>query len=274
MTSSEPLELLGQGRGAEVFAWDSHTVLKLARSNDDRANLASEFAAQQSAHDAGIPTPKPIGLVDYDGRPGFLMERVAGLDLLTAVDKKPWRVWKLGRATGRLHAELASAEAPDVLPDLLEVARAVLSQSSHLPESARPRVLAVLDQLPHGTGLVHGDFHPGNVLESPEKFVAIDFADATRGDPLADHAKSMITFEAGAPPPGTGARERVLIALGRRLMMMAYRSGYREVAGEIDEEQLARWRVVAIGVRLTQGIEEERTAFLRMLSRALRAVET
>jgi Ser/Thr protein kinase RdoA (MazF antagonist) len=264
-----PLERLGAGRAAEVFAWDEGTAVKLSRSADGMPSLETEAAALSAARRAGIRVAAPRGFVTHDGRPGLLLERLAGDDLLGAVERQPWRVWEFGRLTGRLHAELGRTPAPPGLRDLKDALRGSLEDSSAVPERARPRVLAVLDALPSGDRLCHGDFHPGNIIAAADGPVIIDFPNAVRGDPLADFARSAILLEAGEAPPDTGAWGRVLILFGRKLMLLAYRSGYRSAAS-VDDDRLSRWRVVAVAFRLTERVPEERVKLLRMLSRALR----
>jgi Ser/Thr protein kinase RdoA (MazF antagonist) len=265
-----PLERLGAGRAAEVFAWDEGTAVKLSREAGGRSSVETEAAALSAARNAGIRVPAPRGFVSHDGRPGLLLERLAGDDLLSIIERQPWRVWEFGRLTGRLHAELGKTPAPAELADLKDALRGVIAESSAIPERARPRVLAVLDALPSGDRLCHGDFHPGNIMLTADGPVVIDFPNAVAGDPLADFARSTVLLEAGEVPPGTGLWGRLLVRTGRRLMLLAYHSGYRS-ASPVEAETLARWRVVIIAHRLTERIPEERGRLLRMLSRALRA---
>lgn len=271
MAAAEPpLQRLGAGRAAEVFAWDEATALKLSRWPDGQPSLETESTALSAARAAGIRVPAPRGFVSHDGRPGLLLERLDGNDLLSIVEKQPWRVWEFGRLTGRLHAELGETPAPAGLRDLRAALRGAIAESSAIPERARPRVLAVLDALPDGDRLCHGDFHPGNIILTAEGPVIIDFPNAVSGDPAADFARTAILLEAGEVPPDTSPWGRVLVRAGRKLMLLAYRTGYRSAA-PVDAETLARWRVVIIAHRLTERVPEERVRLLRMLSRALRA---
>src|SRR5258706_247313 len=48
------------------------------------------------------------------------------------------------------------------------------------------RALGILDTMSDGDRLAHGDLHPGNVLLAEPGPVLIDWADATRGDAVAD----------------------------------------------------------------------------------------
>jgi aminoglycoside phosphotransferase (APT) family kinase protein len=265
-----PLERLGAGRAAEVFAWDEATAVKLSRFADGLPSLQTEAAALSAARGAGIRVPAPRGFVTHEDRPGLLLERLAGDDLLSIVEKQPWRVWQLGRLTGRLHAELGSTPAPTGLTDVRDALRAAIEVSSAIPDRARPRVLAVLESLPRGDRLCHGDFHPGNIILTAEGPVIIDFPNALSGDPVADLARSTILLEAAEPPPDTGFWGRLLVLVGRKLMLWAYQSGYRSAA-TIDTELLVRWRAVIIAHRLSERVPEERVRLLRMLSRSLRA---
>ncbi len=262
-------ELLGSGRAAEVFALGEGQVIKLLREGGSPLALEREAAAQRAAHAAGLPVPAVVSIETMEGRAGLVMSRVEGLDGLTAVDRKPWRVWAIGRQVGRLHQQLGSANAPPELPRLLETLRLDIAQSPHIPSRARDRLLAAFDALPDGNTVCHLDFHPGNLVESPEGPFVIDFADARAGHPLADHAKSLVILEAGSLPPGASRWELALVKVGRRLMRAAYIAGYRSDTA-IDEAALRRWRAMMIAHRLTQGIEVERVRLLRMLSKSMR----
>jgi aminoglycoside phosphotransferase (APT) family kinase protein len=198
------------------------------------------------------------------------MERLAGDDLLGILERQPWRVWEFGHLTGRLHAELGNTPAPAGLTDVKDALRAAIEVSSAIPDRARPRVLALLESLPRGERLCHGDFHPGNIILTAEGPVIIDFPNALSGDPVSDFARTALLLEAGELPPDTGLWGRALTLIGRKLMLLAYRSGYRSAAPG-DRELLARWRAVLVAHRLTERIPEERVRLLRMLSGALRA---
>ena len=269
MSTPPELERIGSGRAAEVFAYGEGRIIKLLRQQGGGEFLAREADAQRAAREAGVAAPDVFGLESVDRRTGIVMERVDGLDGLTALDRQPWRVWAIGHQVGRLHRQLAEVRAPESLRTLRDVIRERVTNSARVPNPARLRLLALLDRLPDGDRLCHMDFHPGNVLESPQGPVVIDFANAMRGDPLADHARSLVIFRAGEPADDTSRRERWLIAVGRGLARIAYQRGY----GRVDGRALQSWEPVIIAWRLDEGVPEERTKLLRMLSRALRRAE-
>ena len=259
---------IGNGRMAEVFEYGEGQVIKLWREPGQQESVAREAEAQQAVRAAGVATPAVIDQVEVDGREGLIMERVDGLDGLTAAEKKPWRIWAIGTATGRLHRQLGQVEAPANLNSVASTARWEITNSPHVPAAARARLLAVLERNLDGRSLCHLDFHPGNVMQTVAGPFVIDLANARAGDPIADHAKSLLLLRIGSPAE-VSHWQRVLITLGRRLMAAAYRHGY----GRVDQRALARWRPIMVAQRLREGIPEEREKLLRLVSSTLREAE-
>ena len=99
--STRSLRLIGQGREAEVFEWRDGRVLKLLRAPGPVARLALEVAALEAARSAGVLVPQVYEEVVIDGRPGLMMERLAGRDLLTIIGQKPWLVFHSGASLER-----------------------------------------------------------------------------------------------------------------------------------------------------------------------------
>ena len=69
----------------------------------------------------------------------------------------------VGRTLGVEHAALHRIEGPTGLPDLHDELRHRLA-SPLVPDDVRTRALDRLAALPPGDRLLHGDFHPANLL--------------------------------------------------------------------------------------------------------------
>jgi aminoglycoside phosphotransferase (APT) family kinase protein len=259
---------IGVGRMAEVFAFGEGRVIKLLRDPAHRAMPDHELAAQHAVAAAGVDAPAAYEIVELDGRPGLVMQRVAGTDGLTACEKQPWRVWSVSSRTGRLQREMSRVPAPEGVRSLKDIARWDIEHSQRVPERARGRLLALLEDLPDGDCLCHMDFHLGNVMLDDDRLTVIDFASSRRGDPIADHVKSLILFDASTPVE-MGRKERVVVLLGRKVARAAYVRGYGRLSAE-EADRARRWWPVLIGQRLSEGIPEERKPLLRLLSRKLR----
>ena len=254
---------IGEGREAEVFALDSDRALRLARNASFRPVLERERAALVAAAAAGVPAPAVFGPVEVDGRSGLIVGRLGSRNLLFEVAARPWRVVTIGRELGSLHALMHRAVAPDSLEEVHDLVGSRL-ESPLVPGRVRERALGLLDALPRGDRLCHGDFHPGNVLRGADGgAAAIDWTGACRGDPAADVARSRLIIRFGALGPDATFTVAALALVGRPVLWRAYLGGYRR-AGQMDRGAVERWLPVMAAARLAEDIAEERPRLLKM----------
>ena len=217
MTGDDGRILLAQGREAEVFLQADGTVLKLMRNPDWDELVRREATALNVVRASGHGGLKVYGIVTVGGRPGLVVDRITGTDLLTALGARPWLVYRTGTVMARTHAAMHECVAPDSLPGLREELRIRIESAPDLAVELASYALGVLEGLPNGDRLCHGDFHPGNILGPWRQPVVIDWGGVTRGDPDADVARTLLVLRirgAGAPP-GTSLPLRLLIPMGR-----------------------------------------------------------
>jgi hypothetical protein len=94
--------------------------------------------------------------------------------------------------------------------------------------TAAPRLLDACDRLASlgpGPTVVHGDFHPWNVLRAGERIVVIDWSDAATGHPFTDLANWL---------------NRVSDPAARRSMLDAWLDCWADAAPRADLEEVAR----------------------------------
>jgi thiamine kinase len=284
-TAGEGLGLgtrLGAGREAEVYAWGDDAVIKVYRPGFGGYRLeAAALAALEGHHIA----PGLVDVVDRDGRPGVVLERVAGTDMLDLLRRRPWRVTALAGTLARTHLAIHQVVAPPELPDVRQVLAARI-RSADLTPDLREFVLRELDRLPAGDRLCHGDYHPGNVMigagsASPagqarsagmvgtSTVSVIDWPNAARGVPEADHARAILLLRWADPDPGTPPLARALIVAGRSVLGRGYVRAYAAGAGRPPRD-VESWLVVQIAARLAEGINAERGRLVDLLGRAWR----
>ena len=262
------MRLIAQGREAEVYERGDGTVLKLLRDPEDLDRAQTEVAALQVLRVHGYPSPRAVEIVTVEGRPGVVLERVDGSDLLTRLGRRPLAVRKVGRAMAEVHAAMHEISAPAELPSSHELLRERILSAAPLPDELRAAVLALLERLPGGDRLCHGDLHPGNLLGSLSAPVVIDWGDASRGDPIADVARSDLLLRVGVPPPGSSVVLRVLDRYGRRFLADGYLTRYRRLR-PFDLDRFSQWRVVRAAARLYEPIPEEHPILLRIVGEGL-----
>jgi len=267
------LEPLAEGREAEVFAWEGDRVIRLLRTTEADDPIGRERSATEAAREAGVRVPVLANEVEIEGRPGLVMERLEGPDLLTQIGTRPWTVFRAGQVTGRMQGEINSTRAPaELRSGKLALGEAITSLSTDL-RGLTNSVMDVLDSLPDGTALCHGDFHPGQVMMSRGETVAIDWTNAVRGDPLGDHARTLVLLRFGETPPGTPFLLVQLAKVARRLLIRSYTTAYMEsFSGEVDHDRVLRWEAVILAARIGERIPGEETRIRRALLSTLRTI--
>ena len=254
---------LGAGREADVHAWGEDAVVKLYRPGF--LGHRTEAVALATLNGRGI-APTLVDTVDCNGRTGLVLQRLGGPDMLSVLQRQPWRVLGLARALADTHLVVHEIPAPGELPELRRVLTARIADAV-LPLYLRDFALRVLEELPDGDRLCHGDYHPGNVLVGADRVAVIDWPNATRGVPEADHARTMLLLRWADPLPDTPLVSRALIKAGRSVFAHGYAQAYRDRSPQ-PLRQMASWLVVHAAARLAERIQVEQPSLIGFLDRA------
>ncbi|MDP9181051.1 MAG: phosphotransferase [Chloroflexota bacterium] len=264
MNQTAPLQKIAEGREAEMFAWEGGRVLRLYRGDFFPGAPEQQARLLDIAAKCGIRVPAQYGLVEVDGRPGIVLEKLDGPDLLTEIGAKPWRLFADGAVWGRLHAQINSKQAPQDLETTRSRYNRHIAGSPLVPDEFRAPALARLDSLPDGDRLNHGDLHPGNIMRNNGDFAAIDWSNASRGSAEADYARSYMMTTLGYLPPGSPWLMRTFARFGRRILRDIYSRSYRRIL-KPDPMAVQAWRLPVFVGRLTEDIEVERPVLLRTI---------
>ena len=260
---------LADGREAEVYLREDGCVVKVMRSPAQAPRVQREATALQALAGHEHLAPAFMEITEVSGRPALVSERVGGHDFLALLSRKPWLVLAAAGSLGRAHAAMHQHAAPRSLPELHGELAWRIEAAKALPFKLAAEALARLHTLPNGDRLCHGDYHPANVLGTLEAPVIIDWGDASRGDPTADVARSLLLLRAGELPPDTSTPMRALTAIGRGLLTRRYLAVYRQSARE-DLTRLDDWMFVRAAARFNEEIEVEYPRLTRLLEEASR----
>ncbi len=255
--------LLGAGREAEIYEWGAGTVVKLYRPGF--SGHRSEAAVLTGLAGHGF-APRLVDVIEHEGRAGLVLEWLEGVDMLSLLPRRPWNVTAFARLLAEVQLRVHAITGSPGLPELRHALSALI-RDADLPTRSRDLVLRILDGLPDGDRLCHGDFHPGNILIAPHRTSVIDWVAATRGVPEADHTRTLLLLRLGAPLPGTPALVRVLIGAGRSLLTNTYLRAYQKGSAR-PLHDTAAWTVVNAAARLAEGLDQERPRLLRIINRA------
>lgn len=261
----KPGNRLGQGRSAEVFAWGADRALKLYYAGWPAATAEAEYHKTLTIFKSGAPAPAVEGIVQLNGRPGVIFERVDGPSLLNFTTSHPWKIFWSAHTMAKLHAQMHACR-PAGLPAQRQRLQEKIQAAHPLPEALKQIALCALAQLPDDTVLCHGDFHPDNVAVSARGPVVLDWVDAACGHPLADVARTAIIMQYGAVPPHIPGRR--LIEIGRALWYGLYLRRYCQLQ-LVSPQQVRAWLLPMAAARLSDGIPEEEARLLALIERAI-----
>ena len=247
--SADPI---AKGRTAAVYPVGDDRVVKVLEDGFDPSMISAEAAKMDAAHRAGAPAPVVYGTTEVDGRPGLVMSMIEGDLLIDEISIDPLRVRQWSRIFAATHVDTLTRTTED-LDDVRDVLRAKIERTD-LDHEQRSIALRVLDAAPAGDHVLHGDFHPGNIILTKEGPVLIDWIDATRGHPGADIARTLWLMSPATVAPSAPNR-RVLVAI-QAMFRRWYRS--RVIAGtKVDRRVVDAWRLPVVAARLDENIEWE-----------------
>jgi aminoglycoside phosphotransferase (APT) family kinase protein len=174
-------ELVGTGRTADVFALDDGRVLRRYRDGDD---TTGEVAVMGYLAEHGFPVP---AVWPGPAAGELVMQRLSGTTMVDAL------------ISGAITAERAGEVLAGLLLRLHEIPARLSADPGH-------RVL-------------HLDFHPENVMLTPQGPMVIDWGTAAEGPPGLDSAMAALILAqaALAMPAVAGVARAVLSSLLRHL---------------------------------------------------------
>ncbi|WP_027659884.1 phosphotransferase family protein [Salinispora fenicalii] len=253
---------IGAGREADVHVWCDDAIVKLYRPGLHGHRAEARALATLAGH--GV-APKLTDTVEWDGRVGLVLERLDGADMLTLLQRQPWRMLGVARTLAATQLAVHQVSAPADLPELRSVLAGHITDAT-MPTRLRDHTLRLLEDLPEGDRLCHGDYHPGNLMLTGGRAAVIDWPNATRGVPAADHARTMLLLRYSAPPPEIPRVSSRLITSSRSVFTRRYARAYR--AGSVQPlPQSGPWLAVQAAARLAEGIAGERATLIALLER-------
>ena len=187
-------EVVARGSRSLVHAYGRGAVIKVPKPATPASWILAEAEYVEAVRAVGAPAPALLGMEQIFGRPASVWERVDGPSMWQQVVDRPGRSTELGRRLAEVQLALFELVPPVTLPDQRD---RLISKIRWSAANLDASLGAALELLPARTGtprLCHGDLHPSNVIVSEDGPVIVDWFDASRGDRVADVARSSLTL--------------------------------------------------------------------------------
>ncbi len=194
---------IGVGNTATVYEWEESKVLKLFHQDYPREAVEKEFQNAGLIWNMDFAKPKAYEIIFYEEKIGIIYDRLEGESLLDWV-MKAGDIQRCAVYMAKLHKKIIQNSISNV-PNYKEFLRCNIVNAQNLNE--KEEVLHMLDKLPDGNTLCHGDFHPGNIFISDGQTMVIDFMNICHGDFLYDIARTTFLIEYTPVPVGSKDKE-------------------------------------------------------------------
>jgi aminoglycoside phosphotransferase (APT) family kinase protein len=248
-------DLIARGNTSDVWRWSPTTVVKVLHAGIPEHWASLEAEITQRVHAAGLPAPATDGVVEVDGRPGVLLERIEGASMWARMKAEPTGLLALTEELVDIQVAVQAAGPIEGIPDLEARLHGKIDEAEQIGEPERLEAHALLSGMPRGEALCHGDMHPANILGSSRGWVVVDWFDAAIGRADADLARSSLLMRPPATPQSSnrhldGATIEVLDRLHG-----AYLAALRG-RGLVESATFARWEAVLAVARMSEPVQK------------------
>jgi Ser/Thr protein kinase RdoA (MazF antagonist) len=236
--------LIGEGKVAEVFEYGDGKVLKLYRLGQPASDARRELAILDVVETSGVAAPRAFDLEQIDDRWGLVMSRAEGRPFAEPMLANPAGAGPYFAAMAALQVKIHAASGAALAPLKVRLARKI--EASGLADPVRRRLRDKLSKLPDGDRLLHGDFHPYNILGTPAAATVVDWLDATSGPPAADICRSWLLMQ-------TVSRD----------LAETYLDAYFALS-PLPRDTVFAWLPVLAAARLAENVPDEVEALIAM----------
>lgn len=200
-------KIIGIGNTASVYEYEKDKVLKLFNQGYPYEAVENEYHNAIAIRDMNFAKPKAYELIAYENRNGIIYDRVDGESLLDWVIRTG-DLQECARCMAKIHKAIIKNKINNV-PNYKGFLKNQI-QKALLTLEKQQEVLHMIDKLPEGSTLCHGDFHPGNILISRGNAFVIDFMNICHGDFLYDIARTVFLVEYTPVPVEANDRDMLL----------------------------------------------------------------
>ncbi|MCR8656667.1 phosphotransferase [Paenibacillus endoradicis] len=238
-------ELIGIGNTAKVYQWGKNEVLKLFY---DQSSALIEAKNAELINNLKLSAPKFSGLLECEGKIGIVYEKIDGPTMLWHIEPTEKSISNNARLMANLQSEMHNVEN-NVLPNLKSEIADKVNRSQEIVNEKKEIITDILNSLPDGNSICHYDFHPDNIIISPNGPIIIDWMNLLVGNQEADITRTSMMIQSHSLPPS--APSWLIDRKLRELFNKEYLSEYIKL-NDMNDEFLERWMIPTLAARIDE----------------------
>lgn len=250
-------KLLARGNTAEIYEWGDREVIKIFVTPE---RVMNEVENSNIVFAMGLRVPRVKDVVKLEDGEGIVYEKIEGPTLMRSMEATESSLLAHARLMAKLHADLHRVTTA-ITPNLLSELSRGIGRERTLTAEQRSEAAESLKQLPEGNTICHYDFHPDNIIMSPNGPIIIDWLNALIGHPEADVMRTLVILRARSLPPDPPAwlQDRKY----RLMFSDAYLEEYRKLR-DVRMDELIRWTAPTVANRLSEIPQGEEALWAEM----------
>lgn len=241
-------------------------IIRVLCNSQGEDYLKNEMSVMNFLRDKGKNVPRVYQYLKVDGRPSVIMDRINGITMLDKMKKEPYKLLDYAEKFALIHLDVMDSAKGIELVSINARVTQLIHQSDTLCSELRQFVVEVLEELPKGNEICHGDFHPGNIMISDGDCFVIDWYGVTRGERLSDIAHTYLLYRSGNKNIGKTRISCPTKSFASNTISKKYLSVYVSLQ-LFDMSNFSKWMVVRAAERLTTGLPSEKKALIKFITR-------
>lgn len=200
--SIDDCELIGKGGVGTVYRLSDDSIIKVFRKDVTMDTLNREMTLARETFVLGMPTAITFDVVRVGEQYGLVYELLKAKTLSDCIKMHPERIDEYARLYAQLFRELHTIEVKPghVIEDAHETERGELEYiRRYFDDESVDILIRILQSIPKGNRLLHGDLQTKNVMMQDSELMLIDMGEVGYGHPLLDlaHAYSALVSLVG-----------------------------------------------------------------------------
>ena len=239
--SVDNLDIIGKGSNGTVYR-DDEQVIKVYSEDADLSVIKREDEASKMMLMLGLPVVIAYDVVKVGNCYGTVFESIVTDSLAHTLRDHPEQFDELSEEYVRLYSDIHHTVAnKEQFMFVKDIYRKYIQDCSDWYEEAElSRLMDLVDGLPDGDVILHGDFHAGNIMMGDDGLLLIDMADVSYGHPVFDLISTAVTqrllLELNGPlaEQNTGMGKELITKLWKKTLSSVFTGKSQEELDQID----------------------------------------